>query len=99
PDQILDVHHVAVVRVLGGRRGPEAALRGVALLAELVPALAGEELLVALVGELGVRDRELALQVGGRAGLLEPPVGLGSDPRDDEAGNRRDGCRVAAALY
>src|SRR5262249_14684749 len=51
-DQVLDVEHVAVVRVLRRGRGPEAALRRGALRAQRLPALAGEELLVALVGEL-----------------------------------------------
>src|SRR6185295_16824703 len=63
PDQLLDVDHVAVVGVLGRRRGPEAALLPRALRLESLPARAGVELLVALVGELCVRDRELALQL------------------------------------
>ena len=44
PDQLLDVHHVAVVRVLRRGRGPEAALRRRALRGERLPALAGEDL-------------------------------------------------------
>ena len=98
-DQLLDVHHVAVLRVLRRGRGPEAALRACAPFAcQRLPALAREELLVALVGELRVRDRELALQLGGRTDLVEPPVGLGVDARDEEAGDRRDRAGVAAAL-
>ncbi len=48
-----------------------------------------------LVGELRVRDGELPLQVG-TTGLLEPAVGLGVDPRDEEAGDGEHPRRVAA---
>src|SRR3954462_2998994 len=80
-DQLLDVDDVAVVGVLRRRGRPEAALFPRALRLESLPARAGVELLVALVGELRVGDRELALQLCGRAGLIEPPVGLGVDAR------------------
>ena len=98
-DQLLDVEDVAVVGVLGRGRGPEAALLRRAVGAELLPALAGVELLVALVRELRVRHGELALEVSRRAGLVEPAVGLGVDARDEEAGDRRDLGRVAATLH
>ena len=60
-DQLLHVQHVPVRGVLRRRRGPEAPLRRRALAGEELPALAGEKLLVPLVGELGVGDPELAL--------------------------------------
>ena len=56
-DQLLDVDHVAVVRVLRRRRGPEAALRARALRGQPLPALAAEPLLVEPVRELRVGDR------------------------------------------
>src|SRR3954451_287632 len=51
-DQLLDVHRVLVGVVLDRGRGPQAALRLGALGRELLPALAAEDLLVGLVGEL-----------------------------------------------
>jgi hypothetical protein len=52
---------------------------------ERFPALGGEDLLVVLVGELGVCDRELALEVVVPADFTQPPVGLGVDAGDEEA--------------
>ena len=97
PDQLLDVHDVAVLGVLRGRRGPERPLRRRALGDQEVPGLAGEELLVALVGELGVGDRELPLELLVPAGLVEALVGLGVDTADEEAGHGCDRAGVAAA--
>ena len=97
PDQLLDVDDVAVLGVLGRGRRPQAALRGRALGGERVPVRAREDLLVGLVGELGVGDRELALELG-VAGLVEPLVGLGVDARHEERGDGGDAGRVAAAL-
>ena len=56
-DQLLDVEHVAVGRVLGRGRGPERPLHARALRGERLPARPGERLLEVLVGELRVRDR------------------------------------------
>ena len=56
-----------------------APLRG-----ERAPTRAGEDLEVLLVGELGVRDSEFPLEVGA-ADLLEPPIRLRVDARDEEA--------------
>ena len=63
-DQLLDIEHVAVVLVLGAGGGPQQPLRLCALGRELVPARAGKQALVILIGELGVGDRDLALQRG-----------------------------------
>src|SRR5581483_9526314 len=69
-----------------------------ALAGEELPARAGERLLVVLVRELRVRDRELAAQrerlVG--ADRLEPLVGLGVDARDEEARDAVHLARIAA---
>ena len=96
-DQLLDVHHVAVGRVLGRGRRPERPLHGRARRGERLPARAREGLLEVPVRELRVRDPELALQLL-VAERLEPVVGLGVDARDEERRDRRDLRRVAAAL-
>src|SRR5712692_6314067 len=77
-DQLLDVHHVAVLRILRRSRRPQAALRIRALAGEELPARPRKRLLVVLVRELRVGDRELAAQRESvlRADLLEPPVRL-----------------------
>jgi hypothetical protein len=98
PDQRLDVQEVGVVGVLRGGGGPQAALRRRALALQLLPLAAGEDLLVGLVGELGVGDRELALELLRAAGLLEALVGLGVHAGDEERRDRRDAARVAAAV-
>ena len=63
---------------------------------ERLPAVAREGLQILLIRELRVRDRELPLEVG-PAELLESAVGLGVDAGDEEARNRRDWGRIAAA--
>src|SRR6185312_11722777 len=95
-DELRDVHDVAVLGVLGRRRGPERPLRRCALRDEEVPLLAGEELLEALVGELRVRDRELPLEAVVPAHLVEALIGLGVDAADEEARHGGDRARVAA---
>ena len=90
PDQLLDVEDVAVGRVLGRGRGPEAPLLRRALRLERLPALAREDLLPVLVRELRVRDGEPALQLVVAADRVEPLVRLGVDARDEEARDRRD---------
>ena len=97
-DQLLDVDDVAVLGVLGRRRRPQAALRRRALGAQRLPGLAGEQLLVGLVRELRVGDRELALELVVAADRVEPLVGLGVDARDEERGDRRHPREVAAGV-
>src|SRR3954470_4848169 len=86
-DQLLDVHRVAVALVLDRGRRPQAALRLGALGLQGLEAVAGEDLLVGLVGEAGVGDGELAAQLVVSAQLVQALVGLGVDARDEE---RRD---------
>jgi hypothetical protein len=61
-------------------------LRGRAARGEIVPALAMEQLLVLLVGELGLGDVEAPVEVAA-AGFGEAAVGLGVDAGDEEAGD------------
>ena len=63
-DQLLDIEHVAIVLVLGAGGGPQQSLRPCASGGKPVPARAGKQPLVFLIGELGVGDRHLALQRG-----------------------------------
>jgi hypothetical protein len=58
-----------------------------------VPAVAVEQPLVLLVGELGVVDAEAPLEVL-TTGFGEAAVGLGVDARGEEAGDRMDTTRV-----
>ena len=69
-DQLLDIEHVAVVRVLRAGAGPKQPLHPRALGTQLLPARAGEKPLVALIGKLGVGDRDLAAQPGERTALI-----------------------------
>ncbi|GJE46385.1 hypothetical protein AEGHOMDF_5589 [Methylobacterium soli] len=105
-DQLLDVEDVRVGLVLGARRGPEQALRLGALLGQGRPARIREEALVALIGELGVRDRDLALEgfesrllvgiVGGRDHRVEALVDRRIDAADEEARDAGDAGDVLA---
>src|SRR5215207_4620402 len=62
-DELLDVLHVGVLRVLGARRRPQGPLGEGASSGELVPAVAGVDLLEALVRGTGVRHRGDALEL------------------------------------
>src|SRR5438094_10606551 len=84
-DQFLDVERVSKAWVLGRRRCPQASLRGRPTRSQCFPALAAEELLVLLVGELGIGDPEAAFEVVA-AGRSEAAVGLGVDSGAEEAG-------------
>ena len=107
-DQLLDIEHIAVVLVLGAGGSPQQPLRLCAFGGELVPARAGKQPLVILVGHLGVGDGDLALQRG-EALLLGRVVGRGDlviellvdravDPADEEGGDAGDAGGIAAAL-
>ena len=105
-DQLLDIKHVAVVLVLGAGRGPQQPLRFCTLGRELVPARAGKQPLVFLIGELGVGDRDLALQRGqpfffgrvvrSRDLFVELLVDRAVDAADEKAGDARDMGGIAA---
>ena len=94
PDELLDVHHVAIGRVLDAGRGPQRALHRGAGVAQGGEALAQEDLLVALVGGAGVGDARLAEQVV-VVGALQALVDLAVHPRDEERRDRVDVDRLA----
>ena len=106
-DQLLDIEYVAIVLVLGAGGGPQQSLRPCAPGREPVPARAGKQPLVFLIGELGVGDRHLALQRGQPfllarvIGLCDPLIELlvhsAVDAADEKACDARDMGRVAAA--
>src|SRR5581483_3338121 len=107
-DELLDVVRVGIARVLGRGARPQAALRARAGLPQRLPARTAEELLPALVRDLGVGDRGLAVKpleaallrgVARRVDLLgELLVHLGVDAADEEARHARHLAEVAAAL-
>ncbi len=98
PGELLDVEDVAVVGVLGRGRRPQAALRARALRRQRLPVGAREDVLVGLVGQLRVGDRQLALELVVTADVVEALVDLGVDARHEEGGDRGDLGQVAAAL-
>ena len=61
-DQLLDVQHVAIGRIFRAGAGPKNALRLRASLRQCLPARVAEDLLVALIGKLGVGNRHFSLQ-------------------------------------
>ena len=93
--EVGEVHRVAVVGVLDAGGGPQRALRVGAVGLERREALAGELLLVGLVGEPGVGDARQAHQVAGLrvTGGLEALVDLGVHAGDEERRHRVDGRR------
>ena len=105
-DQLLDIEHVAVGLVLGAGAGPQQPLGLGPLLGQTLPALIAEDSLIHLISELGVGDRDLALQafearffggVGRRGDLLvEGLVDHRINAADEKAGDARHFVRVAA---
>ena len=94
--------------VLGAGAGPQQALGLRAPRRQRLPARPGEDLLVALVGQLGVGDGHLARQraqqrllPGVRSSTRQPlgdhAVEGGVDPADEEAGHAGHPGRIAAA--
>ena len=61
-DQLLDIEYVAVVFVLRSGACPKQPLHPRALGPQLLPTRAGEKPLVALIGKLGIGDRDLAAE-------------------------------------
>ncbi len=96
PDQRLEIEHIAVRRILGAGRRPQRPLHVRAVMAQLLPTLAAEDLPEELVGEFGVGDGDLAEE---RADLrivlllelrLHLLFGQRVDAADEEAGHRGD---------
>lgn len=105
PDQFLDVQHVTVAGTLRPRAGPREPLRLRAALGQGTPARTAEQLPVSLVGELRVRNRNLAAErlkppLFPRVGRLRQPhlerrVDRCVDPADEEAGHAGELPQVA----
>jgi len=60
-DQLLNIEHIAVFRILGSGACPKQSLRLGALRAQRLPARPGEKPFIALIGELGVGNRHFAM--------------------------------------
>ena len=86
PDQLLHVHEVAVPGVLRARARPQQPLHAGALRRERLPAIAGDALLEALVGELRVRDRDLALRARAQRALGSATARRAARPRSCRSG-------------
>ncbi len=105
-DQLLDIEYVAVVLVLRPCARPQQALHPRALCLQLLPAGTCEQALVALIGEFGICDRDLAAQAGERlafAGvfhiskaLVDQLVHRDIDAAHEETGDAGDLAGVAA---
>ena len=98
-DQRLDIHRVLVGRIFGAGGSPEQALRLRARRGQTLPARAGEQLLVANVGELRVGDRHLAAEPIRQplvVELVQPLVDGRVDAADEKAGDAADLGDVAA---
>ena len=99
-DEVVNVEHVGVFRVLRARRGPEAALHLRAFRLQIREARAVEYLFELPVGELRVADRRATahgfepLLLFGRRGVaglvFEVCVNRRVNARDEEARDRRD---------
>ena len=106
PDQLLDIEHVAQGLALGAGACPQQPLRLCPLCRQRFPALAGEQAPIALVGQLGIGDRDLALErrearllvgiVRLRDFLVDELVDRAVDAADEEAGDARHPGDVAA---
>ena len=107
PDQLLDVEDVPVVGILGARARPQEPLGHGAAGGEALPAPTPVDLLVALIGEPGVRDGHLPQETPEARLVVRArrrPQTLGDegadedvDAADEEAGHARDPTRVAAS--
>ena len=105
PDQLVDIEHVAIGFVLGAGRSPQQPLRFCAFRGQRLPARAVEQPLVALIGELGIGDGDLALEriearflvriVGLRDLFVEQLVDRGIDAADKETRHAGDLRNVA----
>src|SRR5438094_9984601 len=67
-DELGHVHSVGIGGVLDAGGGPERALRLSSEPSQLLPSLAGDDFLISLVGQAGVGDSRLSLELRGLAG-------------------------------
>ncbi len=105
-DQLFDVDYIAQLGVLGRSGRPQHALRLRILRLQFFPARSGEELLVRLIGQLGVRYRNLALQpfqfglVAARGEfLVDQAVGQAVNAADEETRHARGPADVALGCF
>ena len=97
PISCLHVEQLGIVRVLGAGAGPQQALGAGAGLTQGSEAGTAENFLVALIGELGVGDGDLALQLG--AFVRQQRIEGGIDPADEEARHRGDAVHRLSLLH
>ncbi len=105
-DQLFDIEYVAISLVLGAGRRPQQPLWLGAVGFERVPARPGKQAQIALIGELGIGDGDLALErfepflfvrvIGARDLFVEQFVDRGVDAADKEARYAGDARRIAA---
>ena len=74
--------------VLDAVGSPERTLRLGSEPGQLLPSLAGDDFFISLVGQAGVGDSRLSLELGGLAGryLVESGVDLGARGRGEDGG-------------
>ncbi len=106
-DELFDVKDVAIAGILGTRAGPQQPLCLSATVGQSLPAPAADQLLVTLVGELGICNRDLAGQGPQQALLLrirrrvQPFCGNSIDrcidPADEETGHAGHTPQVSSA--
>src|SRR5438132_1873429 len=75
PDQLLDIEDIAVGLVFGTCAGPEQPLSCCTIRLKFFPALAGKQPLVALIGKLGIGNRDRAFELA-EASFLVGIVGF-----------------------
>ncbi len=94
-DEAIHVHCVRIVRVFGAGAGPQRSLDPGPLRCQSLPAPTTTDLAEAGVGDFGIGNRDLALQVV-VAEVLELLVHGGVHATDKEGGDRSDPGQVAA---
>ena len=93
PNQRLDIHDVAIRRILGAGAGPKHPLGPGTTLRQRLPALAGDQVLEAPISQLGVGDACLAEQ---GCGLRSSPLAQQLIDQHIDAAEKkaRHGCNV-----
>ncbi len=92
-DELLHVEHVRVVGVLGAGAGPQRALHARALGGQRFPARPAKDLMEASVGDLGVSDGDLSLELG-LPDLVQRSIHRRVHAADEKRGHRGDAAEV-----